>query len=90
MGRHKAGYHERRHRIRIRWLNWIKQHTGCVDCGYNAHPSALEFDHLPGAIKSFTISGRTLGNADRIRAEIAKCEVVCANCHRVRTAERRG
>jgi hypothetical protein len=60
----------------------------CVDCGEN-DPVVLEFDHL--GEKTFNI-GSALHNRkwESVLAEIAKCEVVCANCHRRRTARRRG
>ena len=61
---------------------------GCVDCGYNAHPAALEFDHLPGADKKFELALGHSRGVDAIRLELAKCECVCANCHRVRTTKR--
>ena len=63
---------------------------GCADCGYNAHPSALEFDHAPGSKKVFNI-GEKIGSYSRetLWAEISKCEVVCANCHAIRTYNRR-
>lgn len=63
---------------------------GCMDCGYRAHPAALDFDHRPGEIKLFNI-GEEIGNRSRqsLWEEIAKCDVVCANCHRIRTTERR-
>ncbi len=78
-----------------RWVEYgarlaaLKVERGCADCGYNAHPAALDFDHLPGAEKVAGLS--TLANAAwaRVLEEIAKCEVVCANCHRIRTANRR-
>jgi hypothetical protein len=50
----------------------------------------LEFDHLDGSNKSWNISD-LLGRAsslDRVQREIDKCEVVCANCHRIRTVRR--
>ena len=60
----------------------------CADCG-ELDPVVLEFDHLRE--KSFDI-GQSLPyrNWQTILAEIEKCEVVCANCHRRRTAHRRG
>ena len=72
------------------WVTSIKLERGCVDCGYNAHPAALHFDHLPGVEKTAGIA-KLIGRIGRepMLAEIAKCEVVCANCHAVRTAERR-
>lgn len=74
---------ERRARIQQEKLG-----RGCADCGYNTHPAALDFDHLPGTEKRFSLS-HPVGNEEAIEAEMAKCEVVCANCHRVRTANRR-
>ena len=70
------------------FLQEIKLSRGCVDCGYNFHPAALEFDHLPGAEKLGSVSSLVSCSRERLLAEIAKCEVVCANCHRVRTARR--
>ena len=70
-------------------VNALKLERGCADCGYNAHPAALEFDHLPEYEKEFTIGPSIRLSWEKLEAEIAKCEVVCANCHAVRTAERR-
>ena len=59
----------------------------CVDCG-QADVRVLEFDHVRGQ-KSANIT-RMLNGApwSAIEAEIAKCEVRCANCHRIKTLER--
>ena len=65
-----------------------KVEKGCTDCGYNKHPAALDFDHLPGTEKLFNVSGRVARSADVVFAEMEKCEVVCANCHRIRTVTR--
>lgn len=63
---------------------------GCADCGYSSHPAALEFDHRPDEHKLFNI-GEKVGaySLERVWAEVAKCDVVCANCHAIRTTERR-
>jgi hypothetical protein len=63
---------------------------GCADCGYTLHAAALEFDHLPGTKKLFNI-GEKMGSYSRtiLWEEIAKCDVVCANCHSIRTFNRR-
>jgi 5-methylcytosine-specific restriction endonuclease McrA len=60
----------------------------CVDCG-ETDPVVLEFDHLRD--KKFAI-GPALSQKswNSILDEMEKCEVVCANCHRRRTARRRG
>jgi hypothetical protein len=60
----------------------------CVDCG-DTDPVVLEFDHLRD--KCFDIGQKlAVRRWTSILAEIEKCEVVCANCHRRRTARRRG
>jgi hypothetical protein len=60
----------------------------CRDCG-ETDPLVLEFDHLRD--KRFNIgSALPYRNWTTILAEIEKCEVVCANCHRRRTALRMG
>jgi hypothetical protein len=71
------------------WLRLYKLEHGCIDCGYRAHAVALDFDHRPDEIKLFQLAaagGRTTAS---IRTEAAKCDVRCANCHRVVTAARR-
>jgi len=51
----------------------------------------MDLDHLPGYQKRFSLSLALTRaySAARVRAEIAKCQAVCANCHRIRTAARR-
>lgn len=67
----------------------IKLASGCVECGFREHPAALEFDHIPErGPKLFTISQADFRDWDLVMAEIAKCEVVCANHHAIRTAQR--
>lgn len=61
----------------------------CVDCGGVFPPECMDFDHRPGEIKLFSIGNRTLDvSRAALTAEIAKCDLVCANCHRVRTKTR--
>lgn len=68
-------------------LEYFETHP-CVDCG-ETDPVVLEFDHLRD--KSFAVAqALTRRGWQSILDEIEKCEVVCANCHRRRTAERRG
>lgn len=52
----------------------------CVDCGYSRCLGALHFHHRNPSDKDFTISGHNW-SWDRIRAELDKCDLVCANCH---------
>lgn len=62
----------------------------CVDCGRQFIPCAMDYDHVRGK-KLFDVgrvSGTGISEA-KLMAEIDKCEVVCAVCHRIRTHERR-
>jgi Zn finger protein HypA/HybF involved in hydrogenase expression len=69
----------------------MKLQAGCQDCGYAENAVALDFDHIPGnGTKRFNISQSILSHDwDVVLAEIAKCQIVCSNCHRVREANRR-
>lgn len=57
--------------------------------GKSYPPCVMDFDHLPGAVKSFGLGSAKAKGTAAILAEIDKCEVVCANCHRLRTWVRR-
>lgn len=66
-----------------------KLERGCMDCGYDKHWCALEFDHRPGEVKLFEPHTlKCVGSWQQMLDEIAKCDVVCSNCHRIRTWER--
>jgi hypothetical protein len=61
----------------------------CVDCGRRFPPCVMQFDHRDPATKMFVISrSRTRAHATLL-AEVAKCDIVCTNCHRDRTYRRR-
>lgn len=62
-----------------------KIERGCIDCGYNKHPSALDFDHIYDNKIENVAACKTFASAIE---EIKKCEVVCSNCHRIRTINR--
>jgi hypothetical protein len=70
-------------------LDAIKLERGCADCGYRAHAVALDFDHVRGEKVDNVGTLAARSSMARLLAEIEKCEVVCANCHRVRTHARR-
>lgn len=73
---------------RRQFLAELKVERGCADCGYDAHPAALDFDHVRGE-KKFNIAHGVTRKWDKLLQEIEKCDVVCANCHRIRTYNRR-
>lgn len=77
-----------RNKLRV-VLQEIKQKTPCADCRENYPYWVMDFDHLSD--KSFNLAAfaREKGaKLDTILAEVAKCEVVCSNCHRTRTHNR--
>ena len=78
-------------KIRIqKYLQEYKRKGKCKDCGISGarHPEIFDFDHLGG--KTFEIGGwaKSVLSLERVQAEMKKCELVCANCHRIRTAKR--
>lgn len=82
-------YRKRRYARRKAWLNLMKLERGCDRCGYRTSPAALDWDHKPGVVKSFQISQAWSRSEEAILAEIEKCRLVCANCHREDSQERR-
>jgi len=62
----------------------------CEDCARRFPPCAMDFDHRDPDMKRQAVT-RMIGRAgiNGILAEVAKCDIVCANCHRLRTFERR-
>lgn len=62
----------------------------CVDCGGRFHPVAMTFDHRPGTkkVNDLATLARS-GCTGLLETEMAKCDLVCANCHAVRTYLRR-
>lgn len=73
--------------LRRKIIEYLQEHP-CVDCG-ERDIVVLEFDHIGeklGDVSTLANGGRSW---ERIKAEIEKCEVRCANCHRKKTTERR-
>jgi|TARA_R100000742_G_C4178290_1_gene14275 hypothetical protein len=67
-------------------INNLKLKKGCNHCGYNKHPIALDFHHLNKLFKEKNVSSywrTSWAQFKQIENEIEKCEVLCANCHRV-------
>jgi hypothetical protein len=61
----------------------------CADCGGNFPPYVMDFDHLDATIKKFNVGVNKRYGWEVMLREVAKCELVCANCHRIRTHQRR-
>jgi L-lysine 2,3-aminomutase len=81
-------------RVRVRQAGMVEllrdlRRVPCKDCGGTFKPYQMEFDHRDPASKSFNVmAGRVMLMATAIVLnEVAKCDVVCVNCHRVRSRE---
>lgn len=68
--------------------DYLKTHP-CVDCG-EKDTIVLEFDHRTGSDKHNNVSEMHTLSLEKIKEEIAKCDVRCANCHRRKTAKQFG
>lgn len=55
----------------------------CVECGVTLPPACMDLDHVRGQKRRTVGNGSGFG-VETLRAEIAKCEVRCPNCHRLR------
>ena len=78
----------------IGWIQLKYQGTPCMDCGGVFPWCGMDFDHRPEETKSFEIGkmGARAATPTRLAVlekEIAKCDIVCATCHRIRTWERK-
>lgn len=98
--RHQATYSDRKERqqelnkalkARLRAkLDELKA-VPCLDCKRSFPPYVMDFDHRPGELKVANVSSLLMANSwSAVEAEMAKCDIVCANCHRIRTHERYG
>jgi hypothetical protein len=83
-------FDRRRRRELAAWLEHLKVGLRCRKCGFD-HPAALDFHHRKAEDKLYEVSTMPLRSISKqkILAEIAKCDVYCANCHRILHYERR-
>ena len=75
-----------RKRLKVRRILHETKDVPCLDCGKRYPPYVMHFDHVKGE-KKFNLSqaaAKATGLA-KVLEEIAKCEIVCANCHAERT-----
>jgi hypothetical protein len=95
-GRHKT---EQKARSKQRMKVKVTEHRAlvqslkakpCTDCGGTFHHAAMQFDHVKtDKIMDIARMKNNSGSTARLLREIAKCELVCANCHHIRTWRRR-
>ena len=71
------------------YIRQLKSNSPCIDCKVSYPYYVMDFDHVRG-VKHKNVSEliSTLSKK-KIDLEIAKCEIVCSNCHRIRTHMRK-
>jgi hypothetical protein len=88
--RHKKALRDTTRRAEVKaYIDKIKTATPCADCRKKFPPVCMDFDHVEAKVR--TVSGLVSGayRLELVKEEIARCELVCANCHRIRTAKRK-
>ena len=85
------GRQKDRHAKALEYVNSLKRESPCTDCGKCFHPVAMDYDHVRGEkIVNIAYLVNKAFPLESIKEEIEKCELVCSNCHRVRTFANRG
>jgi hypothetical protein len=96
-------YRARRYKEEGKWLEsgpkvkalkeWMVQLKSkpCHDCGGSFPVCCMDFDHRIGTIKVYNLGSMFAHHysMELIESELEKCDLVCANCHRIRTRDRR-
>ncbi len=72
-----------------RYLKEFKEKNPCMDCKISYTFYMMDFDHVRGTKQANVAELINTLSKKRLDAEIAKCEIVCSNCHRVRTHMRK-
>ena len=84
-----ARRNKKQRRINKEYVAFVKSLSHCVDCG-NDNDIVLEFDHVRGEKRgNVSDMSHQSFSIKTIKLEIEKCEIRCANCHRIATYERR-
>ncbi len=86
----KRQYLDRNSRAYLKRREFVRQMKSrpCADCGVQYPYYVMDFDHRKAGSKSFMLSDFTRGTRTSLGREMAKCDLVCANCHRERTHQR--
>lgn len=76
-------------RIRVEkakeYVKNLKSSTPCMDCGILYPHYVMDFDHQHSKKFLISMAMHDGTSIDKIKNEIEKCEIVCSNCHRIRT-----
>jgi tetrahydromethanopterin S-methyltransferase subunit A len=66
-----------------RFIRRVKSLAEYDECGYDAHPAALEFHHVDAEEKRFRVGDPGTYSIETIKEEMRKCKILCANCHNI-------
>lgn len=75
---------KQRNKVKKEFFEWL-QTKSCIDCG-ESDIRTLEFDHVRGKKEGNISRMLAVASKERLLKELEKCDIVCANCHRKRTA----
>ena len=71
------------------YIRDLKEASPCMDCKNKYPYYVMDFDHVRGKKHANVMELIPTLSKKKIDLEIAKCEIVCSNCHRIRTHVRR-
>lgn len=86
---YKEAYKSKRLKIKRYFIDLLG--GKCIDCGYEAHLAALDFDHVDESSKKFGLGdgfhkfALNKISIEELHQEAQKCVIRCANCHRIKT-----
>ncbi len=81
---------DRKHKAHlIKYIQELKSSTPCLDCKISYPYYMMDFDHVRGTKHANVAELINTLSKKKIDLEIAKCEIVCSNCHRIRTHHRK-
>ena len=96
VAKHKANYQKANPELRKKWkraaankkrdLVRAAKNVPCTDCGVSYPYWVMDLDHCRGT-KDFNLGNYAKYGLEKVKKEIAKCDPVCSNCHRNRTAK---
>ena len=76
---------KKRYQERQDWFVKYKSKHSCTDCGKFYPSYVMDFDHRNGKEKKFLVSNLRTASWETLLKEVKKCDLVCSNCHRIRT-----
>ena len=86
----KTAYLARGRKSTEKFRDWLKdlKDLPCTDCKIEYPYYVMDYDHVAGEKVDHVSVIKRNGSPSKVKEEISKCELVCANCHRIRTHKR--